>query len=349
MAELRTIAQSPTRKNELKSLQILRAIAAISVVYYHINAIPNFGTFGVDIFFVLSGFVIAMVLANRQPAYLFALNRIIRIVPLYWTLTTLLLAIALIAPQLLNSTTANFYNYAKSLFFIPYFKENGTLRPVLAVGWSLNYEMFFYLCVWTSILITKRHYLKLSCILVTLAYALFGFYSENRVVSAFFSNAEILEFLLGICAFKVHTSGYFSSLPKVIPAAIAIASYLFMIIAETLIHNLNELIVYGIPSFFLLLSMLNMEEIFSKPGNLAVDLFTSMGDASYATYLSHYYIIEAMRKIIYQKFDLINPYTPMGVLLILILSLLLGQLLYKFVDKPLLKFFKIRILPTTGR
>lgn len=50
----------------LKSLQILRAIAAISVVYHHVGAMPHFGSFGVDIFFVMSGFFMTMVLARKQ-------------------------------------------------------------------------------------------------------------------------------------------------------------------------------------------------------------------------------------------------------------------------------------------
>ena len=108
----------------LKSLQILRFIAATSVAYLHIFVNPNFGSFGVDIFFVLSGFVIALVVSNKQSAKVFAISRLTRIVPLYWLLTTLLLFVIFFIPQYVHEATvasATFINYLKSLFFIPYF------------------------------------------------------------------------------------------------------------------------------------------------------------------------------------------------------------------------------------
>jgi exopolysaccharide production protein ExoZ len=104
----------------LKTLQILRFIAASSVVYHHIEASPNFGSFGVDIFFVLSGFVIALVLENRQSAKHFAIGRMTRIIPLYWILTTAILFLIYVATDYVNPSTArsaNLANYFKSIFF----------------------------------------------------------------------------------------------------------------------------------------------------------------------------------------------------------------------------------------
>lgn len=128
-------------------------MAATSVVYSHIGVNPDYGQFGVDIFFVISGFVMTLIVENGQKPATFLLKRVLRILPLYWILTTCLLILAIIKPELLNSTTANFTNYVKSIFFIPYFKENGSLSPLLALGWTLNYEVFFYACIWLSILL----------------------------------------------------------------------------------------------------------------------------------------------------------------------------------------------------
>ena len=71
-------------------------------------------------------------------------------------------------------------------------------------------------------------------------------------------------------------------------------------------------------------------------------LCTSMGDASYATYLSHDYIVELVRKFGFHKYNLINPYTRLGAAVIVMTSLLLGQLLYKWIDKPLTRYTKDR-------
>ena len=105
----------------LNSLQILRFIAAACVANYHIAF--NFGTFGVDIFFVLSGFVIALVTLDKKDPKLFLINRISRIVPLYWLLTCLLLILILAKPQLVHESTVantNVVSFISSLFFIPF-------------------------------------------------------------------------------------------------------------------------------------------------------------------------------------------------------------------------------------
>lgn len=323
----------------LKSLQILRAIAAISVVYYHVGALPHFGSFGVDIFFVMSGFFMTMVLARKQDPFVFAVDRITRIVPLYWILTSCLLVIAWLAPHILNSTTANLENYAKSLMFVPYFKEDGSLRPLLAVGWTLNYEMFFYLCLWSSLLLSKRFYLEISGLLVIASFVFLGHWSDDRVLYTFFKNVQLLEFVLGILSYKLFASRAWRRLPPALATAAALGAFGIMAAGESLRLQINGFWLYGLPSTVLVLAMLNLEPLFQRNGPI-VRLWTQMGDASYATYLSHYYVVELVRKFGWKKLQLIDPYTPLGVALIVLASLVLGNLIYKLIDRPLMRFFK---------
>lgn len=133
--------------NKIKSIQILRGVASTSVVYYHIGMSPNFGAFGIDLFFVISGFVMSLLLTYKtmKSPWKFYIKRIIRIVPLYYLFTTITLTLTLIKPDLFNSTTFDLLNFFKSLLFIPYIKEDGTLHPFLPVGWTLNYEFFLFL------------------------------------------------------------------------------------------------------------------------------------------------------------------------------------------------------------
>ena len=123
----------------------LRAIAVLSVIFFHagLDAIPG-GYLGVDIFFVISGFIICFVADDRRPAE-FMWDRIARVVPLYWLLTLAATAVAFIDPSLFKSTIADPALVLQSLLFIPFVKANLTMQPVLFVGWTLNYEMFFYL------------------------------------------------------------------------------------------------------------------------------------------------------------------------------------------------------------
>jgi peptidoglycan/LPS O-acetylase OafA/YrhL len=184
-------------QQKLSNLQIARAVASTSVVYFHIRRSPVFGSFGVDIFFVLSGFVIAMVVERGESAATFAANRISRIVPLYWLLTLGVFAVGSFSPSMLHSTTANAEQLVKSITFIPFFRANGDLYPLLGVGWSLNYEMFFYGCVLVAIVSQRRRWMLITTVLMMAAYLGLGILLDNRVTNEFFGTVRLAEFLFG--------------------------------------------------------------------------------------------------------------------------------------------------------
>lgn len=333
----------PQAAKNLQSLQVLRAVAATSVVYFHIGAVPEFGSFGVDVFFVISGFVMAMIITGGQSPYTFAISRLARIVPLYWILTTGLLLLAAVKPELLNSTTADLGNYLKSLFFIPYFKENGLLRPMLHVGWTLNYEMFFYACIFVAIVAARRFYLPLTLLLLVLAYGVLG-HGRNEVAAGFFGSTLLFEFGFGLCAFELYRRRW----PEVAgtPALIVVAllSYVLMAAAQVAEVDGPRWLVFGIPSVLLVLALTGLERSLFSRRSPAFNALAAMGDASYATYLSHFYVVEAFRKIAAQKLHLLDPYTPSGVLVIVLCSLLVGQLLYVLVDQPLSRYCRKKAL-----
>src|SRR5882672_247790 len=136
----------------LDSVQALRALAALCVVVYHVDFVGR-GAFGVDIFFVISGFIICHVTAKDHDGFL--RKRLIRIVPLYWAGTLCLYCLGLVAPRLLQSepTLSGLVN---SLLFIPYAKEGGRVYPILFLGWTLNYEMFFYALFACALALNRR-------------------------------------------------------------------------------------------------------------------------------------------------------------------------------------------------
>lgn len=330
----------PQQFHEFKSIQILRGVAATSVVYFHIGASPNFGMFGIDIFFVISGFVMSLLVANRQTASAFAISRLTRIVPLYWILTTTLLILATINPSLLNSTTADLQNYIKSILFIPYFKENGALHPMLVVGWTLNFEIYFYFCIWIAILFARPFYLPVTFVLIFFSYFYLGKQIDNRVMSEFFSNTILFEFLFGMLIFRLYSWNPCRNCSKYLFGSIAAFSYVFMAMAESGNHfaQIDRLWLYGLPSSILVFSLLGIEELFVQKYSPVVKLLTRIGDASYATYLSHLYVVEGYKKIVSP--NLLSPGSPIGVICILFLALLVGHIANKLVDQPLRAHFK---------
>src|SRR5579863_980395 len=139
---------------EIFAIQYLRGMAAVIVVLHHIFStrgleylfLPWFGGFGVDIFFVISGFIMWQTTAAVEIGPVeFWRRRIIRIVPLYWIFLTVLLIAASLLPSVLYTTVINPESTIKSFLFVPYYHESQKIiAPILIPGWSLNYEMFFY-------------------------------------------------------------------------------------------------------------------------------------------------------------------------------------------------------------
>ena len=119
----------------LLSAQYLRALASIGVVAFHTGRATILGQAGVDVFFVISGFIMWMVTIKPIGPGQFLWHRVVRVVPLYWIATLIMAAVrGSSAPDAIES-----------LLFWPHRDAGGQVWPVLVQGWTLNFEMFFYL------------------------------------------------------------------------------------------------------------------------------------------------------------------------------------------------------------
>jgi len=148
----------------IANLQVLRGLAALSVVFYHTGfAVGGVHTEfqGVAVFFVISGFIMTYI-TRRNPDR-FLQQRLLRIVPLYWLCTTAAIALGLIKGSGRLWAEASLQNIASSLLFIPYRDQTGELHPLLLVGWTLNLEMFFYLIIAGMLTISRRWATLLAC------------------------------------------------------------------------------------------------------------------------------------------------------------------------------------------
>ena len=292
----------------------------------------TFGEFGVDIFFVISGFVIALVLDNpKLTTQRFLADRIARIVPLYWVLTFGVFVGALIAPELLNSTTADLGNLLKSLFFIPYRKESGNIFPMLFVGWTLNYEMLFYAATAVAMMLVRRHRLLFTSVLLFVIFCAAKASHSHGVFGAFYTNQRMFEFPLGFLAYQLFKFGVQIKLP--LAGCMAVAAYAWMAYIDW--HDLSNapLLYYGLPAFVLIASTLSLEPAMGSGWMTRAAIF--IGNASYAIYLSHPYCVEAARKLLPDAIDGFDPTAPLGVALTMIVATAMGAALYQFVDWPL--------------
>ena len=183
------------------SIQYLRAIAALWVACFHFGLSQgvgfDFGRIGVDIFFVISGFVMWLTLCNPETtAKTFVIHRVIRIVPLYWIMTMALAAAATIKPNLFPLDHPEFYHVIKSLLFIPHASQDST-KPLLSAGWTLNYEMFFYTLLLLTFALSKtKKIIVMTLVMGGLAGAGLVFAPDNVILKTY-TSPLLLEFLAG--------------------------------------------------------------------------------------------------------------------------------------------------------
>ena len=332
----------PIQNQQLQSLQIGRAVAALTVLYFHTGHTPIFGSFGVDIFFVISGFVMGMIADTQQNTKIFLVNRISRIVPLYWLFTIIIFIFSAMYPELMGSTKPIFSNLLKSLFFIPFYKESGGIQPVLFVGWSLNYEMLFYGLVAIAMITTKsfQKFLGFITFLFILIYLIFGHLIHSRLLNEYFGRDIIFEFILGIFIYYLYKNNKLNSLPKVYFIIFGCASYVFMAIAATSHLQLKQIYIFGIPSFIFVLSLVNLENQIHYLPTYVSKFLAAMGDASYSIYLVHYFIISLFQRVITSKLHIFYSGSFIEFIAMVVITLVLGYVIFIFIDKPLHKRVK---------
>jgi len=327
---------------ELQTIQALRAIAATSVVLYHIPFIGR-GAFGVDVFFVISGFIICYISSLNSENFL--LKRIFRIVPLYWLGTLGVLLIAIVMPALLNSTTVNLDSLVKSLLFIPYRRVDGTSFPLLFLGWTLEYEMFFYLLFGLSLAVfKKRASLAASAAFMGLVAAGTAFRASSTI-PRFYSNPLILEFVFGMAAFAIWKR-YRNSFPRFPLAAAFLVSagcYAFLYVSSDWVDRSNRLLLEGLPAVILVLCFLTLEgrARFSK-------WLLIVGDASYSLYLFHPYVIQLVDKKIV-ALSVLTPLSLAASVGAILACFLLAILSFRVVELPSNRFLRRNFLNARPR
>jgi len=312
-------------QNKIESIQVLRFFAAFSVMMVHLPVF-EFGIWGVDIFFVISGFIMMYVTKNNEKFFL--LKRIFRIVPLYWILTLGVFVLAIFIPEVLNNTTANTAHLMKSLFFIP-FDKNGTGHfPILFLGWTLNFEVIFYFLFSLSLVFFKENRM-IACSIFIIIFLVFNkVFSEKNFIFETYANDIFIEFIFGMVLFMIWKR-YKNKISTNLTNHFMCLTILLVSIFILNYYNFSRSISYGLPSLILAIYFLFFLNHLKFP-----KILISLGDASYCIYLLHPYVIQFFYKILeINEYDIIIELV--FTLIISIIVFIISLLIYKFIEFPI--------------
>ncbi len=331
---------SKRTRREIVSVQYLRGLAVLLVVIFHLSSqisdtkgMPQLAALqsGVDIFFVISGFVMVYSTdaGSRTTALDFFRKRIIRIVPLYWTMTLVMILVLLVAPQLVRSTKLTPVYAIASFAFIghesPVF--HGNYLPLIGPGWTLNLEMLFYLCFTVGLVIGRSgpKVLWLTALPIAVLSAV-GFYLRPVGLIGFYTNPLMLEFVFGMFIALGFMRNQALESPKA--AAFVTVFALLLLLLPPSGELFDRWFRFGVPA-----ALLVGAALYTKVPSWSVGRI--IGDASYSIYLSHPFVLSALSQI-WKKVGLTGTAEaatlyPIG----LLICIMVGIACWKFVELPL--------------
>jgi exopolysaccharide production protein ExoZ len=304
---------------KLRSLQIVRFVAAAMVVWFH-TAHTALGAAGVDVFFVLSGYVISLV-AQGRTAGGFLRDRLTRIFPIYYVCTIPWVVLVLLYGRPDLNTPQSI---AATLTLWPVYDH--ITGPLLAAGWSLCFEVLFYVGM-AAVLVWRR-----LAWLLPAAYglSLIAAYATGLPLFRFIGNPLIAEFGLGLALARIR----FKSRPGgaaaicVGVAALLLAGPVFAdrFVVSGGVWDLNSPerpLVWGLPAALVVWGALQFDPLSGRISAWLSDL----GDASYSIYLTHLFTIVALAPIL--------PWP-----LTFLAAIVVGVAAHKRIEKPLMAFFR---------
>lgn len=303
---------------------MLRAIAALLVVISHAKILSDLywkrydlqnlhttvddlhllGKYGVDIFFVISGFIMAYIVDTKYKNYgyitIFLKKRILRIVPLYWICCSVLALLLYFFPSIFSRMSFNFKEIVLTYLFIPYTPSGSNGCPIYEVGWTLSYEMYFYLIVAISLVMDKKTSI-LSMGIFFILCTLMNTYSETPITKLL-TSPFLLLFYAGFLLGHLYNSSYTASVSIsyiCIACGVIIPIYLLFFDFNALVCAFGAFV---LTAGFVFLDKKNKPHI--------PKTFILLGDSSYSLYLTHYMAVPFLGKL-FVKSNLVHFMSPL--------------------------------------
>lgn len=336
------------KRRNLYSLQALRGVAALLVLLFHLtlnlesvasinflNGFFEFGNSGVEIFFVLSGFIISytshtLIATGRIKEYIF--KRLVRVYPIYWVVITFFFIPAIFLGLHSGYITSFFNLLSTYLLFPKHLMING-------VSWSLSYEVYFY-ALFALLIISRKFLFVFYFIFSIVILQILGFLTfSDDLLSKFFFSPYVLLFFMGMIVFYLFDKKLFSPNPRVCLIGITLCVSAFLLYAQNFHQLPFSSLFYGLITAFLIFFSTNLE----IAGNAKVPhLFVLLGDASYVLYLIHLPILNLFIKTIL-KFTLNSAVIIFLVTLCAVMIVYISVIIHKKLEMPLIHLIRQRI------
>jgi exopolysaccharide production protein ExoZ len=359
-------APDPPKTPILGNVQALRAIAVLMVFAVHVGNPFGFeprylagdplmgwvnlpGQVGVDLFFVISGLIMTVttwnVVGGGRDSRRFLMRRLKRIYPIYWVVSLLVLAVFLVRPEIVNSHSSHPPDVLASFLLLP---QAGL--PLLAVGWTLTYEMYFYILFGLALLCGRRRlpWILGAWALVTFALAV-AFEGSSVPTLNLLANPLLLEFLMGVVV------GHLVMTRRpVAPGWMLAAGTVLMGVGVWFASGIDpsaldawfRTVAIGPPAALIVLGAIGLER---RKQYIAPRVLQYLGDASYSIYLWHTLLLVAAGRVVVAVMP--GAENLHLVLLIAVSLAVLGAciVLYELVERPLLRLVNRRRAPRAER
>lgn len=339
-------------RRTLNSVQVLRGIAALFVAIGHIiGEMPRLRAyaggfdenivqfrFGVDLFFVISGFIMVYTTCHRPRGALegsrFLLARFLRLSPLYWAATALTVVIGLVLPSALNHEALGADRILSSLFYLPHRNDNGDYFPIVGPGWTLNYEMFFYVIFALTFLLPWKRGLFTLVGILSLTVLLGRIVPNAGPMLAYYSHPILLEFGFGALLGYAYVQGALDRLTRwILPTALIAILWVAALHVANFADMQQRAFYYGVPATLLVFAAIVADRNDRSVGGWVT---LALGDASYSIYLTHLFVARAASIVTAR----LLPGCPLWLFFIvtLLAVVIVGHLVARWVEIPMHRF-----------
>lgn len=315
------------------SINFLRFIASVGVVIHHALGFTgtqiSVGAAGVDVFFIISGIVIGFSTGEKTTPYAFFAKRFIRVLPLYWLATFAYLGFKFLE----WNDLPQWETFWRSMLLWPDFGTGW--HPIYYPGWTLGYELFFYL-IFGSIFIFFRKNAAALCALVMCCVSLVLIPVPGKT-GVYFDSRLCFEFVFGLIFAHLFLKRRMVIDPKLGTASALAALVIFSLNYTS--NGIDRVLAWGVPSLLLVIGLFAHERSPFFRRRFAVVL----GDASYSVYLVHITVIEFILETLKRNdvsAEAIKAQWPLTLLVLVGASVAVGVMVHRFVEQPLLEYLR---------